>query len=168
MFLSPDKIYPELGCGSGDVTHSLLFQSIPTTISLLQGVDSSKEMVKYAMDNYSTGKIKFSVMDIAREKNPRQHFPRGFDKIFSLYCLHWVKDLGSAVRNIHHLLEDGGHALVIFLAHNPIFRMYRLMASKGKWSQYMKVTIDFARKHLFISMEWTNYKRNRHRALKYT
>ena len=168
MFLWPDKIYPELGCGSGDVTHSLLFQSIPTSISLLQGVDSSKEMVKYAMDNYSTGKIKFSVMDIAREKNPRQHFPRGFDKIFSLYCLHWVKDLGSAVRNIHHLLEEGGHALVIFLAHNPIFRMYRLMASKGKWSQYMKVTIDFARKHLFISMEWTNYKRNRHRALKYT
>ena len=27
-----------------------------------------------------------------------------YDQIFSLYCLHWVKDLPTAVSNIHQLL----------------------------------------------------------------
>ena len=129
----------DIGCGSGDVTSSLLVPAIPTTISLMHGVDSSPEMIRYANDNYSGEKVKFSVMDISKVTQPRHLFPRGFHKIFSLYCLHWVKDLSTAVRNIHDLLEEGGHALVIFLANNPIFRMYRIMAANIKWTQYMKV-----------------------------
>ena len=60
-------------------------------------------------------------------------------QIFSLYCLHWVRDLGTAVGNISSLLVEGGEALVIFLASNPVFRMYRTMAATIKWKQYMKV-----------------------------
>ena len=50
-----------------------------------------------------------------------------------------MRDLGSAVGNISSLLVEGGEALVIFLASNPVFRMYRTMAASIKWKQYMKV-----------------------------
>ena len=50
-----------------------------------------------------------------------------------------MRDLPRAVRNIHSLLLDGGQALLIFLASNPVFRMYRNLAVNLKWAQYMKV-----------------------------
>ena len=133
-----DEAILDIGCGSGDVTSSLLFPAIPTSISLLHGVDSSPDMVNYASEHHASDNVKFSVMDIAEVKHPRNMFPAGFDKIFSLYCLHWVSDLSSAVRNIHDLLAEDGESLVIFLANNPIFRMYRIMAENIKWTEYMK------------------------------
>ena len=138
MTWKPDETILDIGCGSGDVTSSLLYPAIPTSISLLHGVDSSSDMVSYASDHHATDNVKFSVMDIAEIKHPRNIFPAGFDKIFSLYCLHWIEDLPSAVRNIHDLLVDDGECLVIFLANNPIFRMYRIMSENIKWTGYMK------------------------------
>ena len=49
-----------------------------------------------------------------------------------------MSDLPAAVRNIHSLLARGGQSLLIFLASNPVFRMYRKMAANTKWSPYMK------------------------------
>ena len=96
-------------------------------------------MVDFANETFGTDSISFSHMDIAKVQHPRDVFPEGFDKIFSLYCLHWVKDLPLAFKNIHDLLNINGQALVIFLASNPIFRMYRSMARNIKWSAYMLV-----------------------------
>ena len=127
----------DIGSGSGDVTSSLLAQAIPVSCHLV-GVDCSHEMVEFANESFASETITFQKMDIVKIHNPRDIFPLGFDKIFSLYCLHWVRDLPVAVKNMHHLLVDGGQALVIFLASNPIFRMYRVMARNVKWSSYMQ------------------------------
>ena len=54
-----------------------------------------------------------------------------------------MRDLGAAVKNMSSLLVEGGEALVIFLASNPVFRMYRTMAATIKWKQYMKVQQSF-------------------------
>ena len=134
----------DIGCGAGDVTSSLLLSSVPVKVSLLQGTDSSPEMISYAKIHHSGENLKYSVLDIEKATQVRQMFPEGFNKIFSLYCLHWIRDLASVLRNIKELLVEGGEAMVIFLASNPIFRMYRIMATKPKWAQYMKVTLfDF-------------------------
>ena len=129
----------DVGCGSGDVTSSLLYSAIPVRCRLT-GCDVSREMVEYARENHQADNIHFSQLDIAATTlQPRLTFPAGFHKIFSLYCLHWVRDLPTAVRNIHSLLLEGGQALLIFLASNPVFRMYRILAANVKWAQYMKV-----------------------------
>ena len=128
----------DVGCGSGDVTSSLLYPAIPVSCRLT-GCDVSREMVEFARENHQADNIQFSQLDIASSDPPRLTFPAGFQKIFSLYCLHWVRDLPRAVRNIHSLLLDGGQALLIFLASNPVFRMYRNLAANLKWAQYMKV-----------------------------
>ncbi len=62
---------------------------------------------------------------------------RRFTKIFSFYCLHWLKDQSVALRNIHRLLETGGEALLVFLARNPVFEVYRRVAKMPRWQQYM-------------------------------
>ena len=106
----------------------------------MQGVDCSADMIDYAEKHHASDTIKFRVLDISeRSPGPRLLFPDGFHKIFSLYCLHWIRDLSSCVRNIHDLLVEGGESLLIFLANNPIFTMYRIMAQKIKWASYMKV-----------------------------
>ena len=90
-------------------------------------------MVAYANEHNSSDCVNFAELDIASTSEPRQVFPLGFHKIFSLYCLHWVKDLPRAVSNLAALLLPGGEALLVFLASNPIFRMYRAMAASSKW-----------------------------------
>ena len=131
----------DIGSGSGDVTSSLLATAIPVTCNLV-GVDCSSEMVEFANESFGSETISFNQMDIGKTQHLRDLFPAGFDKVFSLYCLHWIKDLPVAVKNIHELLVDGGQALVIFLASNPIFRMYRILAKNIKWSSYMLVWIN--------------------------
>lgn len=132
----------DIGSGSGDVTSSLLFPAIPVTCSLV-GIDCSQEMVEFANETFGNDNLNFAHMDIATVDNPRAKFPSGFDKVFSLYCLHWVKNLPKALKNIYDLMVDEGQALMIFLASNPIFRMYRVMAQNAKWSPYMLDAEDF-------------------------
>lgn len=137
-----DERILDIGSGSGDVTTTLLSQAIPVYHSLT-GVDVSKEMVEYANRTYGEETVTFHCMDIATCKSPRDQFPAGFSKVFSLYCLHWVRDLSRAVSNMFDLLVEGGEALVVFLASNPIFRMYRILAQNPKWTTYMKDVEEF-------------------------
>lgn len=72
---------------------------------------------------------------------------RRFSKIFSFFCLHWIEDQGVALHNIHRLLEVNGEGLLVFLAKNPIFTVYRKMAKKIRWQQYMEVRIQMRQKY---------------------
>lgn len=119
------------------------------------GVDVSNEMVQYARNKFTSvnnfvenknkkknsvpkHKLSFTHLDISQEI-PSTKLTRKFSKIFSFYCLHWIRDQGVALHNIHRLLEADGEALLVFLAKNPIFDAYRRQAKKPEWSQYMQV-----------------------------
>eukprot|EP00095_Tigriopus_kingsejongensis_P002146 snap_masked-scaffold583_size130250-processed-gene-0.6 protein:Tk02146 transcript:snap_masked-scaffold583_size130250-processed-gene-0.6-mRNA-1 annotation:"AGAP005256-PA" len=129
----------DIGCGSGDVTSGFLAPSIPkerTKAFNIVGVDISNEMVNHAKTNYGERNISFAQMDIS-QKIPTMTMTRRFSKVFSFYCLHWIKDHGIALHNIHRLMEFNGEAVLVFLAKNPIFAVYRKMARKPEWSSYM-------------------------------
>ena len=57
----------DIGCGTGDLTSSLLLSSIPVKVSLLQGTDSSLEMVSYAKIHHSGGNLSYTLMDIEKD-----------------------------------------------------------------------------------------------------
>ena len=42
-----------------------------------------------------------------------------------------------ALKNIHDLLEPRGHAILIFIANNKIYEMYKNMAAMSRWKHYM-------------------------------
>lgn len=83
----------DVGCGSGDVTSKLLLPSLRRWRRLV-AVDVSPAMVRFAAERHQHQNLHFCCFDIASNTRPRAIFPRGFHKIFSFYCLHWVCEQG--------------------------------------------------------------------------
>ncbi|KAL7643357.1 UNVERIFIED_CONTAM: hypothetical protein RMT77_006649 [Armadillidium vulgare] len=133
----------DIGCGSGDVTKAILLPLLPKNIRQLVGVDSSPKMIDFASKEYSHNLIEYFTMDIMRVVNPRQLFSQGFTKITSFYCLHWIQDQETCLKNIYDLLVEEGQALLVFLAQNPIFTVYERMSLKEKWKDYMHDVSNF-------------------------
>lgn len=139
----PRELVLDVGCGAGDVTAGVLMPSIPASVVRAVdtvGVDVSGEMVAHAQKRHSERRVSYAQLDISRPI-PDRKTTRRFSKVFSFYCLHWVKDQNVALLNIHRLLEEGGEALLVFLAKNPLFDAYRRLSLNNEWSEYMAVSI---------------------------
>lgn len=135
----------DVGCGSGDVTIDYLLPLLPMTFSRLVGSDLSEQMIRYARDVYKHPNIEFEKLDISGDVDKFLSTFEPFDHVTSFYCLHWVQNQKKAIQNIFNLLRPEGDCLLVFLANNPIFDVYKRMAESNKWSQYM------ADVHRFIS-----------------
>lgn len=46
--------------------------------------------------------------------------------------------LRQCLKNLYDLMVPGGDILLTFLATNPIFQVYEILAKDAKWSKYMK------------------------------
>nr|BAU79434.1 juvenile hormone acid O-methyltransferase [Planococcus kraunhiae] len=126
----------DIGCGPGDLTYNYLLPLIPSNGEML-GIDISPAMINYANSKYKDSRLNFEVMDISNPK-VAEKYKLNFDSVFSFYCLHWIQDQRSTMRNIYSILKPGGETLLIFLATSPIYRLYELLAASPKWSPYMK------------------------------
>lgn len=128
----------DIGCGSGDVTIDFLLPILPANFQRLVGVDLSEEMVDFARQQYPHPRISFDKFDLGLdiEKQPF-HTTEPFDHITSFYCLHWVQNQERAVQNMYKLLKPDGDMLLVFLAQNPIFEIYKQMSLSKKWAKYM-------------------------------
>ncbi|XP_035218879.1 juvenile hormone acid O-methyltransferase-like [Stegodyphus dumicola] len=137
MMMNDSDVVLDIGCGTGDVTTRILSPAIGR-FELLLGVDKSPEMVQYAKQHYEDDNIQYDVLDIAGDVTEFREDWGTFSKIFSFYCLHWVKDLRKALSNIQHLMQPGGECLLVFVAQCPVFEMYERMAKMSKWQDYME------------------------------
>ncbi|XP_046388551.1 juvenile hormone acid O-methyltransferase [Ischnura elegans] len=126
----------DVGCGSGEVTRRLLLPVLPATGRIV-AVDASEAMIRFASVRHRHPRLSFRTMDIL-DPHLKETFPHGFRKVFSFFCLHWVREQRIAMKNIHDLLMPEGEALLVFLASSPIFDVYEHMASSPKWSKYTK------------------------------
>lgn len=128
----------DIGCGSGDVTIDFLLPIVPDNFQRLVGVDLSEEMVEFARQQYPHPRITFDKFDLGLDME-KQSFQNvePFDHITSFYCLHWVQNQERAVQNMFKLLKPDGDMLLVFLAQNPIFEIYKQMSQSKKWSKYM-------------------------------
>lgn len=136
------EIVMDIGCGSGDVTRNLLMPLLPRVEEVV-GVDVSQDMVNYASKHFQHNSLMFRAMDIGKAIQPRMTFPDGFTKVFSFYCLHWIRDQETCLNNIFQLLQPGGETLLVFLAKNPLFTVYEKMSEKTEWQEYMKDVSNF-------------------------
>ncbi|XP_054714391.1 juvenile hormone acid O-methyltransferase-like [Uloborus diversus] len=137
----PDIVL-DIGCGSGDVTSRILAPALGQ-FELILGVDKSRKMVEYANQHSEDDNIHYEVLDIAGDITEFREDWGTFTKIFSFYCLHWVKNLRQALLNIQLLMRNGGECLLVFVAQCPVFTMYERMAKIKKWEQYMQDVNDF-------------------------
>lgn len=134
----------DIGCGSGDVTIDYLLPILPPNFQRLVGVDLSQEMIEFAGQQYPYPRISFEKFDLGLDLEKQQlRSVEPFDHITSFYCLHWVQNQERAVKNMFQLLKPDGDMLLVFLAQNPIFEIYKQMSQSKKWSKYMSDVDNF-------------------------
>lgn len=127
----------DIGCGCGDVTIDYILPILPMNFSRLVGVDLSEQMVRHAREHYPHPNISFDKVDIGADLSKFMRSSELFDHITSFYCLHWVQNQKKALQNIHDMLGPKGDCLLVFLAQNPIFEIYKRMSESMKWAKYM-------------------------------
>lgn len=134
----------DVGCGSGDVTMDLVLPIMPKNFSSLVGYDLSLEMVKHARKNHIHPKVSFDKFDLSIDAE--QQLLSGmekFDHITSFYCLQWIQNQKTVVRNLYKLLKPGGDLLVIFLSQHPVFRFFKEQSQDNRWAEHMVDVDDF-------------------------
>ncbi|XP_005179560.1 juvenile hormone acid O-methyltransferase-like [Musca domestica] len=137
----------DVGTGSGDVLMDFIYPIMPKQFQSVVGSDVSRKMMQFAEKCYSREKqCSFRVLDIATKDKLPEDMVGGFDHVTSFYCLHWIQNQRQALQNIYDLLRpEGGDCLLVFLATNPVFDVYKLLSKSTQWSPYMKDV------HRFIS-----------------
>ncbi|BFF95937.1 juvenile hormone acid O-methyltransferase [Drosophila madeirensis] len=133
----------DVGSGSGNVLMDFVKPLMPQGAQLV-GTDISSQMVGFASKHYQTEeRTQFRVLDIGCKRLPQELSGR-FDHVTSFYCLHWVQNLRGALGNIYDLLRpEGGDCLLVFLASNPVYEVYKILQLNEKWSGYMQDVEQF-------------------------
>ncbi|XP_014279174.1 juvenile hormone acid O-methyltransferase [Halyomorpha halys] len=140
---STDEKVLDIGCGSGDATCNILLPAVEASCSQLIGVDMSPQMVSYSQSKWSHSKLSFRLLDISTKEDPLDAFDKGikhsggFDKIFSFFCLQWVKDKKRAAENICRLLKPGGQAHILLVVRSGVYNVWDKLATSEKWRPYL-------------------------------
>jgi trans-aconitate 2-methyltransferase len=98
----PGEHLLDLGCGTGQLT-----EKIAQTGVNVWGLDSSKEMINQARQNYPS--LWFEVGDV---RNFQVNTP--LDGIFSNAVLHWVKEPDAVITCVNKALKPGGRFVAEF------------------------------------------------------
>uniref|UniRef100_A0A146L2U7 Putative methyltransferase 235L n=1 Tax=Lygus hesperus TaxID=30085 RepID=A0A146L2U7_LYGHE len=128
----------DVGCGPGDITTSVLSNYLPDDVTIV-GCDISENMIKYAQDTFGSKRFNFKQLDVGNSNIWMNWEEESFDKIFSFYCLHWVKDLKQAAENMNTLLKKGGELITFTPVSHPFFELFKKIYNDPKWREQMKV-----------------------------
>lgn len=126
----------DVGCAGGDFTHDVLLQKCGPCKRLV-GVDLSVDMIEHARKNYAHPKLTFDVLDIRKDVSLflKSHGP--FQRVYSFYCLHWVRDQETAVSNIAQLLTSDGECLLVFCGRTILYEIWSDFAKVERWKRYV-------------------------------
>jgi juvenile hormone-III synthase len=82
----------DIGTGSGDVLIEFIVPKLPENVEVY-GSDISKEMVKFARENFGGELSSFHQVDICADFEVlAKKLPQPFDNITSFFCFHWIQD----------------------------------------------------------------------------
>jgi SAM-dependent methyltransferase len=85
-----NEVILDYGCGAGSTGNKFLLPQAEKYNSILHSVDISPDMIAFAKINYPNPRVTFDVGDILQDNFP--HKEKKFDKIFTVYVLHIVKN----------------------------------------------------------------------------
>lgn len=133
-----EQQYLDIGCASGDFTLEVLLKRSGPCRRIV-AVDVSPEMIDYARHQSHHPKISYDVLDIAASDVSGFVFKYGqFDRIYSFFCLHWVKDQTAALRNVSTFLKSDGQCLLLFAVNTGLYTIWRDIMDLPRWKTYTK------------------------------
>uniref|UniRef100_A0A147BCQ5 Putative methyltransferase n=1 Tax=Ixodes ricinus TaxID=34613 RepID=A0A147BCQ5_IXORI len=134
--------FVDIGCGTGDFTlQDLLPRCQPCR--RIVATDIGESMVRFARENFAHPQIEYQVHDISTDVSGLVRKYGRFNRVYSFFALHWVKDHVTAFRNISDLLTSGGECLLIFVARSTCFEIWRRIAQMDRWKAYGEVCEKF-------------------------
>lgn len=133
----------DIGCGTGDTIIASILPSIPSNFCRLVGCDISSKMIYYARKHHDHPKVIYERLDIGGNVDEFLAENGPFNHVVSFFCLHWVQNQWSAMRNISKLLSATGDCLLLIIISSSIFTIYHDMMKSTKWSKYMQDVRDF-------------------------
>ncbi|XP_077529160.1 juvenile hormone acid O-methyltransferase-like [Haemaphysalis longicornis] len=132
----------DVGSGTGDFTRDcLLPRCLPCQRMI--GTDCSWDMVQYARQHSSHEKLEYHLLDINGDVTDFVRRHGRFDRLYSFYCIHWLKDPAIALKNIAELLTHKGEYLLLFSACHCPAAVWTLMAKMERWAKYSDLLLEF-------------------------
>ncbi|KAK8783179.1 hypothetical protein V5799_015480 [Amblyomma americanum] len=132
----------DVGCGTGDFTRDCLLPRCHPCRRIV-ATDWSSDMIEYARSHSSHEKIEYQQLDIAGDgvADLLRRYGR-FHRVYSFYCLHWVKNQDVALKNISELLRPDGECLLLFPASNQPTASWQILAGMERWAKYSEYLLS--------------------------
>lgn len=135
----------DVGCGTGDFTCRWLLPGCPPHARII-GVDSSDEMLSYARQMFVHPRIVYEHLDIGGNVEEFADKYGTFDRIYSFFCLNWVREQHQAIRNVATLLSFNGECLLVFPAWSRSRTPWMQLARLNRWRTHKKLFESFVPK----------------------
>ncbi|KAG0439140.1 hypothetical protein HPB47_016743 [Ixodes persulcatus] len=134
--------FMDIGCGTGDFTRQELLPHCQPCRRIV-ATDIGESMVRFARENFAHPQIKYQVHDISTDVSELVRKYGQFNRVYSFFALHWVKDHVTALRNISDLMTSGGECLLLFAARSTHFEMWRRIFLMDQWKAYREICEKF-------------------------
>jgi len=126
----------DIGCGNGKIT-ALCADKLK--LGSLTAIDSSLSMIEFANRTYGDrANVNFLLCDVTT-----MPFDQEFDFVYSIFCLHWVKDQEAAMVNIAKSLKSGGKAVLYISLPNEFNKVFKdeldTIINSTPWSDYKNI-----------------------------
>ncbi|XP_055692087.1 juvenile hormone acid O-methyltransferase-like [Lutzomyia longipalpis] len=136
-----DERVLDIGCGVADITRHVILPMLSPDYKKLSCADASTLMLSAAEKQLQdVKKVEFIKMDIGADLE--KSLIGQFDRIFSTFCLMYLKDQRKTFQNVFDLLAPGGDCFIVILSSGIIFETLFQLAETPKWREHLKHVRD--------------------------